>query len=170
MKSLFGHVSESTAYLVNDYPYGGKRCRIRFWMESHPKKGFRFVSQTENPKTLQWNSPKKSTYMEYAGTLYLNEKGHCVWTGLGLYSKAEEFAEFTKNFPDFFSHYPDFGNTLYALSLAKMAYEKKSAEGKIVWTINGVPQPVTDSDKETAFAQLNKWTEVSNSIKELLHG
>jgi len=37
--------------LVEDYPYGFRlRCKIRFWLEYAPKRGFRFVSQTTNPK------------------------------------------------------------------------------------------------------------------------
>ncbi len=62
---LLGHTSEETAYLVNDYPYGFRlRCQIRYWMEYDKKRGFRFCSQTTNPKRegTHWNKPKKSTY------------------------------------------------------------------------------------------------------------
>ena len=47
----YGHTSESTALLVDGYPYGGLTCQIRFWIERDAKRGFRFVSQTCNPKT-----------------------------------------------------------------------------------------------------------------------
>ena len=62
---LYGHTSEATAYVVADYPYGFReRTQIRYWLEHKPKKGWRFVSQTLNPKTSRWNKPKASTYVE----------------------------------------------------------------------------------------------------------
>ena len=57
-----GADNEITAFRVEGYPYGRKRTSIRYWVESRPKKGQRFVSQTLNPKTQRWNNPKKSTY------------------------------------------------------------------------------------------------------------
>ena len=31
MTPLYGHVSEETAYVNHDYPYGSLRCTIKFW-------------------------------------------------------------------------------------------------------------------------------------------
>src|SRR6516165_4444148 len=64
MQILSGHISPETAYVVEDYPYGLRlRCRIRYWLEHTPKRGFRFWSQTTNPKRGNiWNKPKASTY------------------------------------------------------------------------------------------------------------
>jgi len=51
MQILKGHISPETAFIVDDYPYGFRlRCKIRYWLEYNPKHGFRFVSQTTNPK------------------------------------------------------------------------------------------------------------------------
>src|SRR5262245_29901973 len=84
---LKGHVSPETAYVVNDYPYGFRlRCSIRYWLEHHQKRGFRFVSQTTNPKRGNgWNKPKASTYARYGGCLFPDEKGHVQWPGLSAY-------------------------------------------------------------------------------------
>ncbi len=98
-KVLYGHTSRATAYLVPDYPYGRLRCKIWFWIESDPKKGFRFISQTENPKNGRINAEKKSTYCALAGAMFLDEKGHCHWTGLGYHSNPESVAEFIQDFP-----------------------------------------------------------------------
>ena len=90
---LSGHISPETAYLVNDYPYGYTlRCKIRYWLEFKPGRGFRFVSQTTNPKRPGevWNKPKASTYARFGGCMYLNEKGHCTWTGLSEYCSGAE--------------------------------------------------------------------------------
>jgi hypothetical protein len=46
------------------------RCKIRYWLEFHPKRGFRFVSQTTNPKRGNvWNKPKASTFMRFGGNV-----------------------------------------------------------------------------------------------------
>lgn len=80
---IFGHTSEETAYLVEDYPYGFRlRTQIRYWMET-TKNGDRFCSQTLNPKTGYWNKPKKSTYSA-VGVMFLNEDNHVKWTGFSL--------------------------------------------------------------------------------------
>ena len=80
-KYLFNHVSEETAYLVKDYPYGFRlRCQIRYWLET-TNAGDRFCSQTLNPKTSQWNKPKKSTY-QAVGVMGLDELNHATWRGI----------------------------------------------------------------------------------------
>lgn len=84
------HNSPETAYVVNDYPYGGLRCKIRYWLEYKPKHGFRFVSQTTNPKLLGevWNKPKASTYALLA-YLVIDEKGHLDWRAISDYNLNE---------------------------------------------------------------------------------
>lgn len=95
---LFGHDDETTAYVVDDYPYGFRlRCKIRYWIETHPKRGDRFCSQTTNPKVAGevWNKPKKSTYVE-VGVMYLDDEGHVKWTGLHVWPKAEALEVFDR--------------------------------------------------------------------------
>jgi hypothetical protein len=79
MQILSGHVSPESAYVVDDYPYGFRlRCKIRYWLEYAPRKGFRFVSQTTNPKAAGevWNKPKASTYASIAGAMFLDDSNH----------------------------------------------------------------------------------------------
>lgn len=99
MTPLYGHVSQETAHLVDDYPYGSLRCQIRFWIEQHPKRGFRFVSQTLNPKTLRWNNPKQGTYSLLAMAMFLDEKNHISHASLSEYSSVEDILSFLKSFP-----------------------------------------------------------------------
>lgn len=97
VEALKGHVSMETAYLVKDYPYGFRlRCQIRYWLEFKKGKGFRFWSQTSNPKVagLVWNKPKASTYIENAAFMYLDSNGHVQWHGLGIYCDAAESRAF----------------------------------------------------------------------------
>lgn len=97
---LTGHTSPETAFVVDDYPYGLRlRCKIRYWIETVPKKGDRFCSQTTNPKVAgdPWNKPRKSTYSP-VGVMYLDEQGHVQWTAVSVYSDMEwvnQFAEAT---------------------------------------------------------------------------
>lgn len=60
----------------DDYPYGRLRCHITFDLEFKPKKGFRFVTQTTNPKTGRVNKPKRSTYSDFMVLHRESETGH----------------------------------------------------------------------------------------------
>lgn len=86
-KVLSGHVSPETAYVVDDYPYGFRlRCKIRYWLEYKKSQGWRFMSQTTNPKVSDevWNKPKASTYGAL-GVMYLDEKGYTHWICINPY-------------------------------------------------------------------------------------
>jgi hypothetical protein len=102
---LTGHTTPETAYGVDSYPYGFTlRCKIRYWLEFVPRKGFRFCSQTTNPKrpAEHWNAPKKSTYRALA-VMGLDEKNHVQWDALGLYSIAgPELANFGDRYAAYF--------------------------------------------------------------------
>jgi hypothetical protein len=66
---LHGHTTMDTAHLTEDYPYGRRlRCQRREWLEYNPKHGYRFVTQTTDPRRAyeHWNAPKPSTYAEWA--------------------------------------------------------------------------------------------------------
>lgn len=102
METLFGHTSEDTALVVDDYPYGRQRTQIRYWIETVAKRGDRFVSQTLNPKTGRWNKPKKSTYMPVMVMTRAEDvaegKGivKTSYTGLSQYADADKMGEFLK--------------------------------------------------------------------------
>lgn len=71
---LYGHNSESTAYVIADYPYGFKlRCTMKVWLEYKEGKGFRMVTRTSNPKKPGiWNNQKNPPIHHWAGTF--------IWT------------------------------------------------------------------------------------------
>lgn len=95
------HVSPDTAYVVADYPYGFRlRCQIRYWLDVHPKRGVRFMSQTSNPKRpgLVWNKPKASTYSRFGGAMYLDANGHVQHAGLTEYTDAAEAEAFRNTY------------------------------------------------------------------------
>lgn len=81
----------------NDYPYGRLKCKITFEVEFVKGKGFRFVTQTKNPKTGRLNNPKKSTYSQFM-VQYRDDNGHnkCYSIGLTGYDDVEHLIEFLK--------------------------------------------------------------------------
>lgn len=86
-KYLYGHISPETAYVVEDYPWGFRlRTKIRYWIETKKDFGDRFVSQTVNPKTGRWCSPKKSTYSKVE-VLYLDSNNHVKVECVSSYSE-----------------------------------------------------------------------------------
>ena len=96
---IIGCTSPETAYVVGNYPYGFRlRTSIRYWIETNPKFGQRFSSQTLNPKTGRWNQPKHSTYSEVLVLTKTDSNGHVGSTGLTLYNIREKFENFSATF------------------------------------------------------------------------
>lgn len=86
---LTGHTSFGTAYKVESYPYGfNERTTLYAWIETVPKKGDRFVTQTVNPKTKRLNKPKASTYSDFM-FMYLDDKGHVHQCSIRPYDQQE---------------------------------------------------------------------------------
>ena len=63
--------SLETAQVAEDYPYGGMRTKMFFFVEYKKKKGWRAVTQSLNPKTGRMNKPHASTYSDLPR--YVNE-------------------------------------------------------------------------------------------------
>lgn len=96
--ALKGHDSADTAYVVADYPYGFRlRTQIRYWLEAN-KNGTRFVSQTLNPKTGEWNKPKASTYVQLGVMVRDEDTGHISWTGWTCYGGERDLREFVAKY------------------------------------------------------------------------
>ena len=130
------HDSPDTAYVVNDYPYGFRlRCKIRYWLDSNPRKGTRFVSQTTNPKKPGevWNKPKASTYSEFGGAMFLDDVGHVKWSGVSQYDDVKACISW---FDTFCAGLPDVMLPVLKNWIAKkLQYDTLKAAGKIVYRI-----------------------------------
>jgi len=129
MQILCGHVSPDTAYVVGDYPYGFRlRCSIRYWIEYNAKHGFRFCSQTTNPKRGNvWNKPKASTYARFGACMYLDDVGHVQWSALTEYSSAAESAAWRDKYAAGVA--PEHRRGLDAWIAAKLAYDAARKPG-----------------------------------------
>jgi hypothetical protein len=158
-KPLYGHKDENSAYLVEDYPYGARaRCRIRYWLESSSSKGYRFVAQTEDPKKLRWNNPKKSTYTEWGGAMYLDHQDHVQWVGVGQYTNDEKMLEFVKAFPD-----SDM-SILKKVVPAKMKYLLMRISGSSGMTMNGQKVEMSEEDIGRSRQELEIWKDIAKYV------
>lgn len=167
---LYGHTSPETAYTVDDYPYGFRlRCKIRYWLEKHPKRGYRLMSQTTNPKREgMWNKPKGSTYTSIAACMYLYE-GRVVWDGVSEYSSASDALAFVRDFP-----LADIAGESFKVGLAgslwsrvKAKTEQKFASGEAFVTINGVREPLSEKDRERHVDAFVTWSHVADEIERV---
>jgi hypothetical protein len=93
-ETLTGHASHESAFVVDDYPYSWHiRTKIRYWIET-TKHGQRFVSQTMNPKTGNWNKPKAGTYSEIKVMVRNPSNGYVGNQSLDFNDSEEEIANF----------------------------------------------------------------------------
>jgi hypothetical protein len=124
VQPLTGHTSQDTAHVTLDYPYGFKlRCERRCWLERDPagRKGYRFCTQTSNPKKPgTWNAPKKSTYTMLA-VMGLDEENHVTWTGVSMYQ-----FEDTQDFVDKYGHAFDANQAMDSAAMLH-AYKRHQA-------------------------------------------
>lgn len=161
---LYGHTSEETAYLVEDYPYGVRlRCQIRYWLEHSPTHGWRFVSQTTNPKKagVVWNKPKKSPYLDLAAVMYRDVQGHVTWEGLSQYDSIDRVRAFVE-------HYPKVDlKKLFHFALAKTIHLRELCEGQRYFTINGVRQERSELQQKEDRQELEAWKSMVDQLKVL---
>jgi len=124
---LKGHVSPETAYVVDDYPYGYRlRCKIRYWIEYKPKFGFRFMSQTTNPKKSGevWNKSKAGIYSILGMCMFLNEEKHVSYACVHEYSSTKELQAFQETYGEGITN--EEGKTyLRKMIAAKISYDEK---------------------------------------------
>jgi len=99
-KILNPQPTEKNPYIVEDYPWGFKKCKARFYVESVKKKGDRFVKQTQNPKTKVWNKPKKSTYSAVM-IVFRKDNGHITYKSIDMNSSAEKYKQAMETLKDF---------------------------------------------------------------------
>ena len=170
MTPLYGHTDSETAFVVDDYPYGFRlRTQIRYWLEHKPGKGWRFISQTRNPKNGQWNKPKASTYQEIAGAMYVkdegDEAGYVKWTGVHVYTSAGAALEFAREFPK-----ADLRD-LRAWAKAKVKFYSKLASGEAsyVITVNGTQRVVSPAEatgnQARAAEERDAWQKVLDAVE-----
>lgn len=163
-KILTGHTSESTALLIPDYPYGRKlRCKIRYFIEHDLKKGFRFCSQTENPKNGIWNKVHKGTYCKIAMMMFLDERNYVQHSALSEYDDENRVLEFIKSFPTIDE---DNKRSLIVWCMMKTKIAEQFINGTAFFEINKVKQEKSPEDIERYKKELTVWEECCNLLRK----
>lgn len=98
-------ISQETAFIQPDYPYGRTlRCQRRVWVETRPKFGQRMVTQTNDPKKdfEKWNAVKPGNYFPIV-VLTLDEAtdpepGYIKQYALSGYDSLDKIEEFETKF------------------------------------------------------------------------
>ena len=126
------HVSPESAYIVKDYPYGFRlRCIIRYWIEYRPKMGFRFCSQTSNPKKagLVWNKPKCSIYSRFGMAMGFDDNtGYVIHHGLTEYTNGADAATWSNSYRE---GIPESGLPIHDKWIkTKLAYDAAKAKAE----------------------------------------
>lgn len=161
---IFGHTSQETAYLISDYPYGRTlRCQRRVWLESDPKRGVRFVAQTNNPKNGRWNKPHMSTYTEVAAGLYLDSDNHVQWEGISMYSTAEQALAFAQTHGAGAVGAP----RLLYWALKKAELSQGMADRKVHFTINGEKSERSETQLADDSREAEVWRQVAKTLADL---
>lgn len=162
---LYGHTSQETAYMINDYPYGRTlRCRRRVWIEFSQTHGYRFVSQTEHPTRKVWNKPHASTYVDVAACMFLDEQGHVAWEAVTAYSEPAEALEFAKTYGAKCAG----ASRLVVWAGKKALLALKFATGQAHITMNGVKQERDETQRANDQKESEIWAEVAAMIKRQL--
>lgn len=162
-KPLYGYDSPNNAYEVDDYPYGFRlRTKVRYWVEFRPGKGFRFLTQTLNPKTDRWNKPKASVYSELAGNMYLDEKGHVEYQSLTGYADVKKIREYISDFPKTDAK----PIKMLAISNIKylMAVIRENEKGLTGISINGDPVKAKEGEMARNQQRLEEWEDLLKKL------
>lgn len=83
-------------YEAKDYPYGRLRTSMFYSLDFHPKKGFRAVTQSINPKTGKMNKPHPGTYSFFKFMYENTENGHFEFGGFSSYGGFEDIRKVSK--------------------------------------------------------------------------
>jgi len=140
-ETLAAAVSPETAVIVKNYPYGfNLRCTMRVWIEFKRGKGFRYCTQTTNPKKpgTVWNAPKRSTYARISMAIGQDVKGHLYPASLSEYSSLEEMGTFWHAHG--YSLSPDARASLDYYRTIKEAYENACRENGVENIYSATPE------------------------------
>lgn len=83
-------------YEAKDYPYGRLRTSMFYSLDFHPKKGFRAVTQSLNPKTGRMNKPHPGTYSFFKFMYENTENGHFEFGGFSSYGGFKDIRNVSK--------------------------------------------------------------------------
>jgi hypothetical protein len=92
--------------------------------------------------------------MDWGGAMFLDEKGHVHWDGVGPYSDEQKILAFVQAFPD-----ADM-RELKKVVPAKLRFLRQLLSGEVFMTVNKVRQPRSEADDERTRRELDVWEEI----------
>lgn len=160
---LAAATSPETAVVIPDYPYGFRlRCMMRVWIEFRKGKGFRYCTQTTNPKKpgTVWNAPKCSTYARIAAAIGIDGEGHLFNATLTEYSDLPEYELFLSRVGE--NLCPEARASLAYFRDVKLAYAAKAAELGVSNIFDATPEHRAEI-KKAAFAEVLRHTKAGTA-------
>jgi hypothetical protein len=124
--------SLETSCIARNYPYGGMKTEMFFYVQEKGKKGYRTVTQSKNPKNGMMNKPHAGTY--YFLPIYILEK-------------SEGFFEFL-----YCPHYPDKAQEFINLYW-KMIPEKDQKFIQTWYKIMILKNPISYKDLQLVYPE-----------------
>lgn len=149
--------TEENPIIVNNYPYGYKKCICKFWVESVKNRGDRWVKQTQNPKTDVWNKPKKSTYSAVM-VVYEDDKGHSNY-------KSCEFSTCSDDYKEFVDCVGDLALNELQLSQLKLIRAYIKAYEGVSFVIESKPIRTEEEEKKHDEEQKAIQQNINNRVK-----
>jgi len=95
VSEVLNAISPDTA-ISDNCQYGYTRSIKRHWIEA-TKRGQRYCTQTKNPKSGEWNNPKKSIYSQIM-KLYKDENNKLTYFSLDYNDREDKVKEFVRVF------------------------------------------------------------------------
>jgi hypothetical protein len=92
--------------------------------------------------------------MDWGGAMFLDEKGHVHWDGVGPYSDEQKILAFVMTFP---------GADLRELRKvvpAKLRFLRGLLSGEVFMTVNKVRQPRSEADDTRTRRDMEVWEEI----------
>ena len=160
--TLIGHTSADTAYVVEDYPYGFRlRTKIRYYIETS-RYGQRFVSQTLNPQTGRWNSPKAGTY-HLITVMYLGADNHVTNEALFTSASEDKITAFEARFSDALT-----GNR--EREIIRHLRAARRADKRVQWTVGSSDGPRQTLQEQAAIMHALTRDELHKEMVAAIHG
>lgn len=145
---------------VKNYPYGFTlRTTLFDSIEFNPKKGYRHITYTINPKTGKANKPKASTYSDFLLRFYVAEgenKGHIKLHHIDFNQSFEGFEQLAKNISDVWEFISTEEKEYMIIKFKTQI--RVSAHGSIVYS--GTDQAITVAESKILLDYLNSFANI----------
>lgn len=151
-------LTHATSEAAAEEDTAGNGALRRTWLEHNPRKGYRLVRQTQDPRTGRWCVPKRSTYV-MAAVLVRNPAGEVDWHTLHRGAAADELADWVQSWP-----HTATSAAVVAMFIDQLVYLCAFSTGQAFFTINGERREDTEADRRRYLARLGSLESVLPAV------